>query len=493
MCGILLVKSKHHISLAQHKQALSRLNRRGPDFARYRYTGNIFIGQTVLHITGNRDYYSLEQTNFLAYNGEIYNYQELGNYSNDIEFVHDAVETNVARLKQGWGPWAWAWTNGQTVRYATDPQGERCLYQYQDTDILIVSSEIAPIREYVDLTKKDVPYLNKTWTMLEQTPWQGVTKIEPGVLYQDGEFVEVIDSIWSWIDQPEFNSINEAYEEFTYRWNQVTQQMRPGCPAALTYSGGLDSSIILSHIPDLELYSVNTQGKDPIVDRITDFLNAQEQSRLHLFQISEQQWAQELRDMIQHTGMPAQSWSFVGQWIAIRHCQQRVIFTGTGADELFGGYDMYRDIKYSEQGSSSPFSKNGDRRLWLQCLAAYDYDVQQATMLMDYWYQVVGCDARAVDTITGCWGIEARNPFLARPIMQLALNLPAKFKIGWVSKPLIRRLFLQRWSQDLILPKKGFSGHANDALPWLNISITPTGDRMADWRQIAQETFYAGT
>ena len=139
------------------------------------------------------------------------------------------------------------------------------------------------------------------------------------------------------------------------------------------------------------------------------------------------------------------------------------------------------------------YSQHSDHALWTRCLEAYNNDAQQATMLMDYWHQVVGCDARAVDMITGCWGIEARNPFLARPVMQLALNLPAAYKIASVSKPLIRRLFLERWTEQHILPKKGFAGHANDALPWLNIKINPTGDRMMDWRQIARETFYAGT
>jgi hypothetical protein len=98
-----------------------------------------------------------------------------------------------------------------------------------------------------------------------------------------------------------------------------------------------------------------------------------------------------------------------------------------------------------------------------------------------------------VDRITGCWGIEARNPFLAKPIMQLALNLPVEFKVGSVAKPLIRRLFLERWTPDLVMPKKGFSGHANDALPWMGINIETSGDRMADWRHIARETFYASS
>jgi hypothetical protein len=41
------------------------------------------------------------------------------------------------------------------------------------------------------------------------------------------------------------------------------------------------------------------------------------------------------------------------------------------------------------------------------------------------------------------------------------------------------------------MPKKGFTGHANDALPWMGINIEASGDRMTDWRHIARETFYA--
>ena len=490
MCGILLVQSKDSIPVEKHLQAFVKLQSRGPDFARYQYRNNIFIGQAVLHITGSDQYYRNEHSNFLAYNGEIYNYQEFGPFENDIEFIHHAVENDPELLTMGWGPWAWAWTNGHTVLYASDPQGERCLYQYQDDSILIVCSEVAPILEYVGRNSVRLPYQNKLWTMLDQTVWKDIKKIEPGQLYQNGQSVQTIDSVWSWIRPVRYNNINEAYEEFQSQWQTVTQLMTPSCPAALTYSGGLDSSIIMSHIDNLELYSVNCTGKDPIVDRIQEFLTAEEQSRLHEFNVNEADWAEEFQQLMARTCMPAQSWSHVGQWIVNRNCKQRVLFTGCGADELFGGYDVYRDLTYDVTGSSSPYSKHGDPAVWQRCLDVYNGDPQQATLLMDYWHQVVGCDARGVDVIGGSWGIEPRNPFLARPIMQLALNLPFEFKVGTVSKPLIRQLFLERWSQDLILPKKGFTGHANDSLPYLPVTIKSTGDRLEDWKQIVQQSFY---
>jgi asparagine synthetase B (glutamine-hydrolysing) len=492
MCGILLVKSQSTIPLERHLQAFVKLQSRGPDFCRYDYKNNIFIGQAVLHITGSADYYHTVHKNFLAYNGEIYNYQDLGNYTNDIEFVDDCVNNDIDRLKLGWGPWAWAWTDGNTVLYASDPQGERTLYQYQDTDILIVCSEVAPILEYVKAEKVFKSYTSRHWTILDQTPYQGITRITAGQLYQDGHNVKNIDNIWSWINPTPYNNIDEAYEDFAHTWAAVTQRMTPNCPAALTYSGGLDSGIILSHIDNLELYTTNMTGKDYIVDRINNFLTDAEWLRLNNIGVNEERWANAFKELVARTHMPVQSWSFVGQWIVSQRCQERVLFTGVGADELFGGYAVYQHLNYSSEESRSPYSQGLGGSVWQRCLSAYNQHPGQATLLADYLYQIAGCDARGIDTIAGSWGIEARNPFLAKPIMQLALNLPFEYKVGRIAKPLIRRLFLERWTEKDILPKIGFSGHCNDSLPWLGIEIEPTGNRDQDWRQIVFKSFYTG-
>ena len=493
MCGILLVKSKDSISLDKHLQALGKLKNRGPDFDRYSYNNNIFIGQTVLHITGNTDYYNQSHQNFVAYTGEIYNYRELGNYSNDIEFVHDAIANNLVRLRQGWGPWAWAWTDGNVVRYASDAQGERCLYQYQDDHVLIVCSEVAPMLEYIDAKKLPMTYKTRHWAILDQTPWQGIKKITAGKLYENGYPVADIDSIVAWIRPNQYRNQDEAYEDFTQVWSRVMKSMTPACDFALTYSGGLDTSIILDHMPQAELYTTNMTGKDPIAECVENFLTNDERSRLHQFDVNEQQWAQAFGEVIAQTRMPVQSWSFVGQWIINKHCQQRVLFTGAGADELFGGYDIYQKLNFTTEKSVSPYSQNADGKLWHEFLEAYHGHAGQATLLMDYWYQIAGCDARGVDTIAGAWGIEARNPFLAAPVMQLALNLPFEYKVGTVPKPLIRRMFLERWTPRDILPKKGFTGHCNDALPWLNLQLEQSSDRNQVWRQAVIKSFYNHT
>ena len=262
--------------------------------------------------------------------------------------------------------------------------------------------------------------------------------------------------------------------------------MTPACDVALTYSGGLDSSIILSHLPGAYLYTTNMRGKDPIAERVESFLNKGELTRLARFDVDEQDFALAFQACQQRLRMPIQTGSYIGQWLIAALCGQRVIFTGIGADELFGGYAVYQDLKFTADASASPYSSGTP--FWRQCMDVCRGDAEAATLLADYWHQIVGCDARAADVINGAYGIEPRSPFLARPIMDLALNLPTELRRG---KPLIKRMFLERWAESQIHAKKGFTGHCNDAMPWMNIQIEPSGDRQQDWQQVLQRSFYA--
>jgi asparagine synthetase B (glutamine-hydrolysing) len=486
MCGILAVHSREPIPLEKHLTALECLESRGPDFNRYKYYGNVFVAQTVLHITGNTNYYDSDHSNFLAYNGEIYNFKELGNYDNDIEFVDFAVNYNIESLKEGWGPWAFAWSNGSILQYASDPQGERNLYHYRDSSITIVSSEVTAILEYIETKHYVLPYQNKAWSQLTKTVWAGIERVIPGRLYVNGYNTREIDSVFNWI-QP----VDTSYEHFRETWQRTCNLMVPEQSATLSFSGGLDSSLILDTIPNLNLVAVNTTGKDPIVDRIRDFLTESECRRLTLIDVNEKQWAEEYHNLINSTQMPPASWSGVGRWIVNKNTQDRILFTGCAADELFGGYKIYQEINYTKLKSNSPYSSYIDQTLWWQCLEAYSGDPRPATLLADYFMQVVGGDASTNDRIAGAWGIETRSPFMSKPMITLGLSYPWELRQG---KPYVKRRFLERWDESLILEKKGFSGHCNDSEQYMRgVNYTPTGNRMEDWKQIQTSSFYNTT
>ena len=489
MCGILAVKGSD-IPLSTHLRALSHLERRGPDFTKYRFENNIFIAQTVLHITGSDScYHASPSKSFVSFNGEIYNYRRLGNFSCDTELIAYAATQDHELFSKFEGPWAWAATDFRNLSYAADPQGERCLYHYQDNNILIVSSEVTAILEYIRPQLQQIPYLNKCWTMIDKTPWAGITRVTPGVMYQDGAPAKTLDSVWSWI-RPVTTTLNEAQEEFHRIWTDVCSDITPAEPASISFSGGIDSGLILASVTDLEPVIIDVEGKDPVVLQAAEFLNNYQRMHQRKRSIGPEAWATEYRRMINATLMPAQSWSHVGKRLVSHDAGRRIVFTGLAADELFGGYDQYLSMSYSPDRCTSQYSHDDHDNLWSQCLQVYNGDARPATLLMDYWYQVVGVDAPGHDRLGGAWGKETRNPFMHQRVMQFALNLPFDLRVNTVTKPIVRNEFLRHWPQSLIKPKMGFAGHANDSLPWLSVSIDETGDRQADWKQIAQRTFY---
>jgi len=268
--------------------------------------------------------------------------------------------------------------------------------------------------------------------------------------------------------------------------------MRPAEPAGLTFSGGVDSGIILAAMPEFAgLYTTVCEGKDIVSTRIREFLTDQQCRRLVELPMTERDWAQDYIDIIECSQMPVQSWSFVGQWHIAHHCQQRILFTGIAADELFGGYAQYQNMQFTIDTSASPYSQfdpsdADSQHLWNQCVSASQGHAGAATLLMDYLVQITAVDARGVDTMTMAHGIEPRSPFMHPKIIKFALNLPWHLRQG---KPLLQNKFLQKWPKDLLLPKQGFTGHCNDSLPWMGVNVPASTDRSAQWKQIQAATF----
>jgi asparagine synthetase B (glutamine-hydrolysing) len=411
MCGILFVKSKSNIALEKHLDAFHLLNKRGPDFSKYSYKNGIFIGQTVLHITSTKENYTKSDKDFLAYNGEIYNYRKFGYYSSDVELVQNLVPNNVKRFQEVEGPWAWIWTDFENVLYATDPQFEKQLFRYQDDDILIICSEVLPILQYRNFQKRKQNYKTKHWSIFNETPWIGIERISSGFLYDESGLKEKIVTIFDWKSDIKYDNYKDALDEFKSVFCNVIEDMTPKCEYGLSYSGGLDSSCIAAALKNVShFYSVDCVGKDniPKIDKQI------------LIQLNEKQWADDFIKIMNETKMPVQSWSFVGYYNIAKNCQEKVLFTGTSADELFGGYPCY-------DKNESPYSEQSGE-LWNKCLEFYDGEKGSALLLADYITQSGAVDLRGIDLMISQFGIEPRNVFSHPKIIKYALNLPLQYK-----------------------------------------------------------------
>jgi asparagine synthetase B (glutamine-hydrolysing) len=291
---------------------------------------------------------------------------------------------------------------------------------------------VSVILKYVSPAQQDVAYQNKCWTMISQTPWTGIHRCEPGRLYRNGQPEQQLDSVWSWIDRPLDMTETEANDEFLKLLTRAVDVMRPDCSTTVSYSAGVDSNIIMNLLGNCDLLSIDIVGKDPVVTQAAKFLTSAELDRLRTISVDPEQWAQCYQDLIKHTQMPGH-WSHVGKWLVAKHSASPVIFTGLAADELFGGYSVYQTIDYTHDQSHSPYSQHDHENIWDRCISSYQGDARSATLLMDYWYQVVGVDTPGLDQAGGAWGKETRNPFMDRTLMQFALILPWHLRVGAVT------------------------------------------------------------
>jgi asparagine synthetase B (glutamine-hydrolysing) len=489
MCGVLLIDSAVDLDPSRIDRALTRLRTRGPDLLRKFRSGNLHLYHSVLHVTGNLDWYHIPHPDWFAYNGEIYGYQTHGHYANDVELAHETAQQDPAGFRHLHGPWAWIHWDQQHIRYASDPQGERFLYRYQDSNTVIVASEVALIRDLVDCRITRLTYQNKCWSMQEDTPYEGIQRLRPGVLYQDHKMQSVIDDVWGWVQHEQYHD-QEWREQFSRTLDLVMQHTRTDLGSTVSFGGGVDSALLSRQLVDSELISIDMIGKDPNIPRCHQLLTPQQISRHRILPVTPELYAQEYQVLLETTLMPAQSWSFVGKWLVAKHAQNRVIYTGLAADELFGGYAVYRDLTADSSHPTSPYSRCCDPELWQQSLEVYHGDARPATLIMDYWYQVVGVDSPGQDRIAGAWGRETRNPFMHPSMIKLALNLPWHLRVNTETKVLLKEKFRCIWPESLLWPKQGFAGHANDSLPWMSLDITATGDRHQDWKQIAIKSFY---
>lgn len=461
MCGILCVQSVDPIPLEQHLSAMLLLNDRGPDHLTYQYQPNRFIAQTVLHFTGTADFYHETHDNFLAFNGEIYNWNQLNDsVESDSELVYSTVaDKNWTEFKKFHGPWAWVYANHTDIYYATDPQGERHLFVYQDHRWRIICSEIAPILKYVQTDIQLVDYTSKHYPIIDRTPWAGIHRIEPGYLYKNNEKILAIDNVKQWVTRNYTGSYAQAVDELDHLMRQTAREIMPAEPTALSYSGGLDSSLIDIYYPELSKYTLVTTC-DPV---------SQTTQRSQHCVIDAERWADYFVQLSQRLMLPILSWSFVGYYIIASIVKERAILSGTGADELFGGYP------YVEQNIASPYSQG--------------FNLTEDSFLSDYIIQSAGVDLLGTDLISGFHSKETRSPFVHQAIIKFALSMPREYLIRNQTKSLLRDLYRINTGRDYLYPKQGFAGYCNDSIKYINPQWGGGPDRLKDWREFILEYF----
>jgi asparagine synthase (glutamine-hydrolysing) len=370
MCGINLIVSKKPIPQNALTAMQQSSHYRGPD-----NSGNFFyekddwflaIGANRLMVI-DRDPSSNQPVlsdcgNFvLAYNGEVYNYQDLKNrlINKGVTFkTHSDTEVvlywlkefgveGVAQLK---GMYAFVFVDLKNSRIlaSRDRQGIKPLYYFSNNNTFVCSSSIRAIEDskVTKLTINDSAiseYLDFRHVLGQKTFLKEVSACEPGVVLE-------INQELDYRRQSHSKEKNTSQEDLRNSMiESITLQYNLSDAPGLMLSGGVDSTLILAmlnrelSVVGAPTYTLNT-GQDAEWAIKAAKLYQAEHQPIDLPLESPTL----VQDFLTLTDQPIADHGAFATWLLAREVKKnhRVLISGAGADELFGGYNRHRAYYY---------------------------------------------------------------------------------------------------------------------------------------------------
>ena len=373
MCGILAFFSRtllKNCDVSNFKNLLTYLYHRGPDSTGYYSNDKVFLGHTrlsIIDLTSRSDQPMRIENLIIAFNGEIYNYNEIKQKLKIKGYKFQTTsDTEVLLLAyKEWGKDCLSYLRGMfafciydekknELFCARDRIGEKPLI-YAETDKgVIISSEIKPILES-SLVKKEVD--EKAQSLLfvgnyKHIPepfsvWKGIKKLKPGsyIVVKNGK---IIEEKFYW--RPKVEGYQEiSPQELKEKVIEAVQlNSVSDVPISVLLSGGTDSSIVafvLKEILGKDIIAF-TFGRD---ENDEEVLRAKEVAKIlkipiRVFSFKKEDILKRMEKIITHYAEPLSLLQLAYADVlyeSIRKEGIKVVLTGNGADEIFYGYTAH--------------------------------------------------------------------------------------------------------------------------------------------------------
>ncbi|WP_163517528.1 asparagine synthase B [Gelidibacter japonicus] len=421
MCGIVCafdLKQKAEDLRPQLLEMSKRIRHRGPDWAGiYNNEKAIMVHERLAIVdpaSGKQPLLSEDKQLILAANGEIYNHRELRKQFPDYKFQTESdCEVILALYKE------------KGFDFIDEMNGifGFAIYDVEKDEYFIARDHMGIIPLYIGWDQNGTFYVASELKALE-----GIcTKIElfpPGhyMSSKDGEFVQWYKRDWTEYDAVKDNetsikAIKEALEAAVHR------QLMSDVPYGVLLSGGLDSSITsavakkyaekriesddtqTAWYPQLHSFSVGLEGSPDLAAarKVADHIGTIH----HEIKFTIQEGLDALRDVIYKletydvTTIRASTPMYLMARV-IKSMGIKMVLSGEGADELFGGY-----LYFHKAPNAKEFHEETVRKL----SKLHMYDCLRANKSL------------------AAWGIEGRVPFLDKEFMDVAMRINPQDKM----------------------------------------------------------------
>ena len=376
ICGIVRPSENADELRAIIKRMADSIAHRGPDGEGTWTTHGVALGHrrlSIIDIAGGAQPMVDKRGYVISYNGELYNFHQL---RSELEIMGETFSTHsdtevVLKAFIRWGDSALERFNGmyafaiylteeQEVFLARDRIGIKPLYYAIQGDSLVFGSEIkaltasGAIGHDVDLTM--VPFfLAKGYFPNGYTPYAAVKQVQPGswlrfkgTSLRQGTYWD-LGAIFR-AREPRRVTPEDRDELKHLISDAVRMQIIADVPVGTYLSGGMDSGIVTATLAssgagDIETFSVGIT-EDPEMDEIPLARQVARRyaSKRHEISISADQMLEHWERLLEHFDMPYSDSSALPTYLISRFAADKVkvILSGDGGDEQWGGYGNYR-------------------------------------------------------------------------------------------------------------------------------------------------------
>ncbi len=393
MCGIIGIYHQHHLGDIKEQvlgRMLSSMAHRGPDGQGIFRDDSVILGHRRLSIidlaTGAQPMTNEDSTIHICANGEIFNYKEIAadlkkrrhrfRTTCDIEVIlHLYEHYGLDLFEHLEGQFAFAlWdAPAKQLVLARDRFGICPLYYSRHSDMLVFASEIKamlPMLGRLKLSPQGMAQVFTFWAAVApRTVFAGVEQLRPGqcMVFKDGS--QKSFQYWDvtfpgpgghdiFDEEKAMSMLHEILDE------SASLRLRSDVPVGAYLSGGLDSSVISTlvkkYVPGMETFSVTFA--DPAFDEsaFQESIGKNLDTHHHVRRIGYEDIGEVFEQVLWHAETPvlrsAPAPMFLLSQLA-RASGIKVVLTGEGADELFGGYDIFKETLIRRFWAKQPDSR----------------------------------------------------------------------------------------------------------------------------------------
>ncbi|MCK1360444.1 N-acetylglutaminylglutamine amidotransferase [Bradyrhizobium sp. 199] len=518
MCGICgEIRLRDDVSLPGLSRMTRSMEARGPDATGIFVQGPIGFGHRRLSIldlapASQQPMLDNELGLGLVFNGCIYNFRELKSELRQLgyRFFSEGDTEVILKAYHAWGAdcvrrfkgmFAFALWERDTgrVMLARDRLGIKPLYYTEGASFFRFASTLPALLAAGDVdTSLDPVGLHHFFSFHGAVPpprtvLKGVKKLEPAtILTIQPDGTRTSQKYWSFTvgassDGPRMTEQEWADAVADVMRAAVERRLVSDVPVGVLLSGGVDSSLIVSLLAELGHEDIRTFsiGFDSIGRHsgdefvYSDLIASRFGTRHEQIRIDGTRALDVLPDTIRSMSEPMVSHDAVAFHLLSEEVSKRVkvVQSGQGADEIFGGYSWYPSFlttnDAAEQYQSAYFDwKHSDlENLLTDEVISEDFSREfvdsffaktnavsavDKALQIDAEIMLVDDPVKRVDNMTMAFGLEARVPFLDHEVVELASRMPARLKVNDGGKYILKEMSRRYLPSEIIDRPKGY-------------------------------------